>query len=399
MSRLTRLLLALCLLLLVLPLGAVLAQGESTAAEPAVPLTTAAVTANLAEPMRAIVHARSNHFVVDSVPPLGSPSEEKNPLDLLLAALATCPVFVYEKAAAELAIPLERIQVKAEGDLAPQGVKDGSVDPRIRAFRLLVELEGPSVEQADLLREQFKLRCPIYTTLVRAAPIEVVHVGMDLGAILEIDFTYDLTAEEYVAAVTPLAEQFAAVDGLAWKIWTQNTAQNRAGAVMLFRDDAARQAFLDSELAATVMEHPALSDFRIASYAVMGAETRLTHGPVDPIARPTAPQDEAGTDAVGHLLEVNFRYTVPTADFQAVVSPLAEQFAQTAGLKWKIWALNEATSEFSGILYFADAAAMQAFLEGELATAITTHPALSDFVITDFAIMAEPSAVTRAPIR
>jgi len=399
MSRLTRLLLALCLLLLVLPLGAVLAQGEGAAAEPVVPLTTAAVTANLAEPMRAIVHARGNHFVVDSVPPLGSPSEEKNPLDLLLGALATCPMFVYEKAAAELDIPLERIQVTAEGDLAPQGVKDGSVDPRIRAFRLLVDLEGPSVEQADLLREQFKQRCPIYTTLVRAAPIDVVHVGMDLGVILETEFSYSVSDEEYVAEISALADQFAAVDGLVWKIWTQNPEQDRAGAVYLFRDEASVQAFLDSDLVAGVVSNPTLSDFRVSTYAVMGAETRMTRGPVDPIARRAAPQDEAATDAVGHLLEVNFRYTVPTADFQATVSPLAEQFAQTEGLKWKIWALNETTSEFSGILYFTDAAAMQAFLEGELATAITTHPALSDFVITDFAVMAEPSAVTRAPLQ
>jgi uncharacterized OsmC-like protein/quercetin dioxygenase-like cupin family protein len=182
-SRHIRLILALCLLLLALPLATAYGQAGSTPApgaeEDGAQLVTASARANLVEPMRTIVHARGNHWVVDSVPPLGSPSEETNPLDMFLGALATCPVFVYETAAQELNIPLTRIEATVEGDFAPQGVRDGSVNPRIRAFRILIDMEGPTAEQAELLREQFELRCPIYTTLVRAAPIEVIHLGMD----------------------------------------------------------------------------------------------------------------------------------------------------------------------------------------------------------------------------
>ena len=47
------------------------------------------------------VHARGNHFVVDSVPPLGGPNEERNPLDLMFGSLATCGLFVFEAGAAE----------------------------------------------------------------------------------------------------------------------------------------------------------------------------------------------------------------------------------------------------------------------------------------------------------
>ena len=68
-------------------------------------LTTAAVTTQLSnQPGRALVTARGNHFVVDSIAPLGGPNEERNPMDLLLGALATCGNFVYEKAAQELDI-------------------------------------------------------------------------------------------------------------------------------------------------------------------------------------------------------------------------------------------------------------------------------------------------------
>ena len=99
------------------------------------------------------------------------------------------------------------------------------------------------------------------------------------------------------------------------------------------------------------------------------------------------------------LLDITFTYNVPTEDFQAEVSPLAEQFAATDGLLWKIWALDEENSQFSGLLLFDDAAAMQAFLEGELAAAVMEHPALSDFEVTPYSIMGEETQVTRGPIR
>ena len=50
-------------------------------------------------------------------------------------------------------------------------------------------------------------------------------------------------------------------------------------------------------------------------------------------------------------------------------------------------------------LLFEDAAAMQAFLEGELAAAVTSHEALSDFVVTPYTIMADETMVTSGPIR
>ena len=99
------------------------------------------------------------------------------------------------------------------------------------------------------------------------------------------------------------------------------------------------------------------------------------------------------------MLDITFSYNVPFDEFEAEVSPLAEQFAATDGLIWKIWALDEANSQFSGLMLFEDDAAMQAFLEGELAAAVTSHPALSDFVVTPFTIMADETMVTSGPTR
>jgi hypothetical protein len=49
-------------------------------------------------------------------------------------------------------------------------------------------------------------------------------------------------------------------------------------------------------------------------------------------------------------------------------------------------------------LLFDDAAAAQAFLDGELAATLTSHPALSDFSVTPYTVMAAESALTRAPL-
>ena len=149
--------------------------GDETASAPTEGLNTAKLTAQLSnQPGRAIVSARGNHFVIDSVPPLEGPNEERNPLDLILGSLATCGTFIFESAAQEMDIPLTGISTLVEGDFDPRGVGSmGSVDPRIQAFRVIIEAEGIDEAQAEQLTEQFQQRCPIYTTLQHAAPIEI----------------------------------------------------------------------------------------------------------------------------------------------------------------------------------------------------------------------------------
>jgi uncharacterized OsmC-like protein len=152
-------------------------SGEKGEADVAEGLATAKVVSRLSnQPGRAIVTARGNHFVVDSVPPLQGPNQERNPLDLILGALATCGTFVYETAAQEQGIPVTAISASVEGDFDPRGVKGEPVDPHIQALRVTMTVEGATATQAAALNEQFQARCPIYTTLSRAAPIQVENV-------------------------------------------------------------------------------------------------------------------------------------------------------------------------------------------------------------------------------
>ncbi|MCB0124785.1 MAG: OsmC family protein, partial [Caldilineaceae bacterium] len=157
---------------------------------------------------RSVMSARGNHWIFDSVPPINGPNEEVNPLDALVGALPACGIMVYEAVAREQDIALHSVNATVEADLDPRGVAGAPVNPRIRAFRVTMNVDGPTEEEAAMMAEQYSQRCPIYTTFERSAPIEVTNHIMGEGtAVLDVTFTYDFdSAEEYIAEVSPLAE-------------------------------------------------------------------------------------------------------------------------------------------------------------------------------------------------
>lgn len=350
---------------------------------------------------RSVMSARGNHWINDSVPPINGPNEEVNPLDMFVGALPACGVMIYEAVSIEEGITLNAVNATVEADLDPRGVAGADVNPRIRAFRVTMNVDGPTEEEAAMMAEQYSRRCPIYTTFERSAPIEVTNQMMGEGtAVLDVTFTYDFdSAEEYVAEVSPLAEQFAAIPGLVWKTWTLNPETKRAGAVYLFEDAAVRQTYMDGELFGAVKGHPALSDHRIRTYDVMRSESLITY------ARLMAEEGMAEEGMTGEngeagmLLDVEFTYDFDTAEeYVAEVSPLAEQFAAIPGLVWKVWTLNPEEKTAGAAYYFADAESLEAYMESELFGAVKGHPALSGHEISTFQVMAAESTVTYAPV-
>lgn len=137
-------------------------------------LATASSSCRLSnEPGRALLTTRGQHFVTDSPPTLGGANEAANPVELLLSALAGCAVFVCERAAHEMEIALNAVSVTVAGDFDPRGVCGEPFDPRFQAFRVRLALDGPDAAQSNALLNAFKTRCPVYTTLSRAAHVEV----------------------------------------------------------------------------------------------------------------------------------------------------------------------------------------------------------------------------------
>lgn len=98
------------------------------------------------------------------------------------------------------------------------------------------------------------------------------------------------------------------------------------------------------------------------------------------------------------ILQLNFKFSIPKAEYEQIASSLAGTFADLAGLRWKVWLLNEEANEAGGIYLFEDEASVKAFLDGPLAASVSSHPAFSEMSIKQFAVIADATATTRGPV-
>jgi len=99
----------------------------------------------------------------------------------------------------------------------------------------------------------------------------------------------------------------------------------------------------------------------------------------------------------GKLLQINFKFKVPAADYVAEVTPLANDIAGVPGLLWKVWLMNEAENEAGGIYWFLDEASLQAYLNGPIVAAVASHPALENITVKAFDNLSRLSEITRGP--
>lgn len=95
------------------------------------------------------------------------------------------------------------------------------------------------------------------------------------------------------------------------------------------------------------------------------------------------------------IVQINYKFSGPRAEFEKENLPYAKPIAETPGLRWKIWIINEEQSEAGGIYLFDDAAAAQEFLAGPIIAEMKNDPTLS---IKVFDVMEEHTAVTRGPV-
>ena len=98
--------------------------------------------------------------------------------------------------------------------------------------------------------------------------------------ILQVNFSFNFSPSEYEKIVSPLAQDFSAVPGCVWKIWLINKDSDEAGGIYLFADEPAVEKFKASPLVASVLNHPALSNFSIKQFGVMESISRVTRAPL-----------------------------------------------------------------------------------------------------------------------
>ncbi len=98
------------------------------------------------------------------------------------------------------------------------------------------------------------------------------------------------------------------------------------------------------------------------------------------------------------ILQINFQFTAPHADYTALVTPLAEPIAATPGLGWKIWLMNETDREAGGIYLFESREAAQAYLGSQLIKDFAAHPMIAHVSVKMFEPDEVLSKITRGPL-
>jgi hypothetical protein len=98
--------------------------------------------------------------------------------------------------------------------------------------------------------------------------------------IIQVNFKYSLSREEYENTVAPMGQTFADVPGCLWKIWLLNEENSEAGGIYLFSDEASAAQYIESDLWKGVLSHPALSDFSIKQFGVLERVSRTTRAPL-----------------------------------------------------------------------------------------------------------------------
>ena len=100
------------------------------------------------------------------------------------------------------------------------------------------------------------------------------------GTVLQVNAKLNVSPAEYEKTVTPMADAFAAVEGLRWKIWLVNEEEREAGGIYLFDDESSCSAFLAGPLGAALKSAPFFRELSVKQFEVMSDVTEVTRGPV-----------------------------------------------------------------------------------------------------------------------
>lgn len=98
------------------------------------------------------------------------------------------------------------------------------------------------------------------------------------------------------------------------------------------------------------------------------------------------------------ILQVNLKFSIPRADLEAAWLGAAQPIADSPGLRWKVWLMNEAENEAGGIYLFESKAAAESYMSGPIIAALKSSPAVSNISAKLFDVLEEHSAITRAPL-
>ncbi len=149
-------------------LGAVIDQVRTdlgNAPEP--PIATFSASTSLVDEYRTSVQIRDFSLEVDEPPLIGGTDTGPTPVELVLAALGTCQEIVYATYARVLAIPIDGVDITAEGRIDLRGFFGvGEVAAGFKDVSYTVDIAS-SAPAADIARlvETVNAHCPVLDIL------------------------------------------------------------------------------------------------------------------------------------------------------------------------------------------------------------------------------------------
>lgn len=152
------------------------ATREAFAAEPARAQHTFKTRSALSAGLRSDVSIRQHAVVIDEPESIGGGDAGPSPIEMLLAALASCQEITYKAYATALGIELTRVSIELEGDIdlsAFFGVNDNA-RAGFSAIRGTITLESPAPREAlEKLKQTVDQHCPVLDMLSTPVPTKL----------------------------------------------------------------------------------------------------------------------------------------------------------------------------------------------------------------------------------
>jgi putative redox protein len=161
---------------------------ENLRAHPDQAVTVFSAASRQVEGLRSETTMRQFCLTIDEPPALGGSDAGPNPVELVLAALASCQEITYRAYATALGIPLDSVSVKLDGNLDLRGffaVKD-DVRAGFGGIRGTVTL-GSSAPPEELtkLKAVVDAHCPVLDMLRTPVPVELQLANNSVAAAAE----------------------------------------------------------------------------------------------------------------------------------------------------------------------------------------------------------------------
>jgi putative redox protein len=149
---------------------------ETLRAHPDQAVTVFSAGSRQVEGLRSETKIRQFCLTIDEPPALGGSDAGPNPVELVLAALASCQEITYRAYATALGVPLDSVSVKLEGSLDLRGffaIKD-DVRSGFSGIRGTVTLISPAdPEVLAKLKQIVDAHCPVLDMLRNPVPVDL----------------------------------------------------------------------------------------------------------------------------------------------------------------------------------------------------------------------------------